>query len=143
MSEGFLSNRDLQQLVEAIRVAEHASTGEIRVHIDRHSTANFAQEALAIFSKLEMHHTKERNGVLFYVNFEQRYLTIIGDEGIHAKVKQAFWDVLHDEITNGFAQGNYFIALKEAILKTGNELKKYFPVEGINKNELTDEISIS
>jgi uncharacterized membrane protein len=32
-----------------------------------------------------MDKTKERNAVLFHVNFEQKYLTIIGDVGIHEK----------------------------------------------------------
>lgn len=90
-----------------------------------------------------MHLTKERNGVLFYVSFEQHYLTIIGDEGIHKKVKQQFWDQLHDEITSEFAKENYYKGLKDAILKTGLELKKYFPISGENINELPNDISFS
>jgi len=139
----FLSNTELEELVEAIRTAENASTGEIRIHIDRHSTHDFAKAALDIFYELEMQKTKQRNGVLFYVNFEQRYLTIIGDEGIHKKVKQSFWDQLHDEITAGFNQKKYFTSLKEAVLKTGMELKKHFPTAENNVNELPDEISFS
>ena len=113
------------------------------MHIDSTGLDNFAKKAFSIFQSLDMHNTKERNAVLFYVNFEQHYLTIIGDEGIHKKVKQSFWDTLHDEITAEFAKENYHNGLKEAILKTGFELKKYFPFEGENINELPNDLSFS
>ncbi|GGG57230.1 TLP18.3/Psb32/MOLO-1 phosphatase superfamily protein [Epilithonimonas arachidiradicis] len=139
----FLTNTEMASLVEAIKIAEDHSSGEIRVHIDSTSEDDFAKKAFEIFRSLGMHLTKERNGVLFYVNFEQHYLTIIGDEGIHKKVQQQFWDNLHDEITSEFAKGNYYKGLKEAILKTGLELKKYFPISGENINELPNDISFS
>ena len=139
----FLTNTEMASLVEAIIIAEGHSSGEIRVHIDSTSESNFAKKAFEIFHSLEMHLTKERNGVLFYVNFEQHYLTIIGDEGIHKKVKQSFWDNLHDEMTANFSKRNYYQGLKEAILKTGLELKKYFPISGENINELSNDISFS
>ena len=139
----FLTNTEMASLVEAIKIAEDHSSGEIRVHIDSTSESDFAKKAFEIFRSLEMHLTKERNGVLFYVNFEQHYLTIIGDEGIHKQVKQSFWDTVHDEMTAEFAKGNYYKGLKEAILKTGLELKKYFPISGENINELSNDISFS
>lgn len=90
-----------------------------------------------------MDKTKERNAVLFHVNFEQKYLTIIGDKGIHEKVHQKFWNDLHDKITSAFSQGQYFEGLRDAILETGLELKKFFPIDGENHNELPNEITFS
>lgn len=139
----FLTDPERASLVEAIKIAEDQSSGEIRVHIDAAEDSDFAKKAFGIFQSLEMHKTKERNAVLFYVNFEHHYLTIIGDEGIHKKVKQEFWDRIHDEITAEFARENYCQALKDAILKTGNELKKYFPIDGENINEISNDISFS
>ncbi|WP_417429888.1 TPM domain-containing protein [Halpernia sp.] len=139
----FLTNKDLAELVEAIKTAENNSTGEIRVHIDSATETQNAEIAFEIFKSLNMEHTAQRNAVLFHVNFEQRYLTIIGDTGIHKVVHQNFWDNLHDEVTQEFAKQNYCEGLKNAILKTGIELKKYFPVKGENKNELSDEITFS
>lgn len=138
-----LSESQLTMLVEAIQQAEMASTGEIRIHIDTSEDFNLAQEALDIFHDLGMQNTKDRNAVLFYLNFSQKYLTIIGDQGIHAKVCQDFWDSLHDQITQQFAQGNYFEPLQQAILRTGEELKKYFPASHTQENELPDEITFS
>ena len=133
----------MASLVEAIQSAEDHSTGEIRVHIDSNSEGNNAEIAFGVFKALCQNKTAERNAVLFHINFEQHYLTIIGDEGIHAKVHQSFWDQIHDEVTAEFAKGNYHQGLRNAILKTGFELKKHFPVSGENPNELSNEITFS
>ena len=133
----------MASLVEAIQQAEDHSTGEIRVHIDQNSDDNNAKIAFDVFKSLGMDKTKERNAVLFHVNFEQKYLTIIGDEGIHAKVNQTFWDQMHDQITTQFSKGNFHDGLKNAVLETGLELKKYFPIKGVNPNELSNEITFS
>lgn len=139
----FLTNQQIASLVEAIQSAEDHSTGEIRVHIDSNTETRDAKTAFDVFKKLDMDKTAERNAVLFHVNFEQKYLTIIGDIGIHEKVKQSYWDHLHDYITAEFAKGHYYQALKSAILETGLELKKHFPVEGENPNQLSNEITFS
>ena len=133
----------MASLVEAIQTAEDHSTGEIRIHIDSTTEGNNAEIAFEVFKKLCKDQTAERNAVLFHVNFEQHYLTIIGDAGIHAKVHQNFWDRMHDNITQEFAKGNYFEGLKNAVLETGLELKKHFPITGKNPNELPNEITFS
>lgn len=145
----FLTEEQMASLVEAIQTAENQSTGEIRIHVDNTSAEHVAQKqdnakvAFEVFKTLCMEKTAERNAVLFHVNFEQKYLTIIGDEGIHAKVHQSFWDRLHDEITKRFAEGAYFEGLRDGILKTGHELKTHFPISGTNPNELSNEITFS
>lgn len=133
----------MASLVEAIQQAEEHSSGEIRVHVDSKTDVENAKVAFDMFKNLGMDKTQHRNGVLFHVNFEQKYLTIIGDKGIHEKVQQKFWDNLHDKITHAFSEGKYFEGLRDAILETGLELKKFFPVNGDNPNELPNEIVFS
>ena len=143
MRNSYLTTLEMASLVEAIKTAESHSSGEIRVHIDANTDTDNAKKAFEVFNALCVNKTAERNAVLFHVNFEQKYLTIIGDEGIHHKVKQSFWDRIHDEITFAFSQGNYAEGLRQGILKTGLELKKFFPLKGTNINELPDEITFS
>ncbi|MEC3874683.1 TPM domain-containing protein [Chryseobacterium salviniae] len=143
MAKNFLTNQQIASLVEAIQSAEEHSTGEIRVHIDSNTDHDNAKTAFRVFEELCMGKTAERNAVLFHINFKQKYLTIIGDTGIHEKVHQSYWDHLHDFMTSEFAKGNYYKALKSAILETGLELKKHFPVTGENPNELPNEITFS
>ena len=139
----FLTDQQMASLVEAIQTAEDYSTGEIRIHIDSNTEGNNAEIAFEVFRRLCKDQTVEKNAVLFHVNFEQKYLTIIGDEGIHAKVNQTFWDQMHDQITTQFSKGNFHDGLKNAVLETGLELKKYFPIKGVNPNELSNEITFS
>lgn len=139
----FLTNYQMASLIEAIQTAENHSTGEIRVHIDSTTEGHNAEIAFEVFKRLCKDQTAEKNAVLFHVNFEQQYLTIIGDEGIHNKVHQNFWDKMHDEITTSFSKGKYFDGLKKAILETGIELKNHFPISGENPNELPNEITFS
>ena len=139
----FLTDQQIASLVDAIQSAEEHSTGEIRVHIDTNTDGDNAKIAFRVFEELCLNKTAEKNAVLFHINFERKYLTIIGDTGIHKQVNQSFWDHLHDYITSEFAKGNYYKALKSGILETGLELKKYFPVTGENYNELPNEITFS
>lgn len=143
-----LSDEEINSIVKAIQTAEENSTGEIRVHIDssidEKTEKDDAKKSFDIFHKLGMQNTKDRNAVLFHINFNQRYLTIIGDEGIHQKVCQSFWDEIYEEMIQKFTQEKYFQAIEEAILKTGVELKKYFPINnGDNPNELPNEVTFS
>lgn len=139
----FLTDHQITSLVEAIQSAEQHSTGEIRVHIDSTTDDQTAETAFEVFKELCQNKTAEKNAVLFHVNFEKKYLTIIGDTGIHEKVHQDYWDHLHDYITSEFAKGHFYQALKSGILETGLELKKYFPLKGENHNELPNEITFS
>ena len=139
----FLTDQQMASLVEAIQTAEDHSTGEIRIHIDSNTEGNNAQIAFEVFKRLCKNKTVAKNAVLFHVNFEQQYLTIIGDEGIHEKVHQNFWDQMHDRMTQEFKKGNFHDGLKNAVLETGLELKKYFPISGENPNELPNEITFS
>lgn len=139
----FLTNTEMASLVEVIQTAQDNSTGEIRIHIDSTTQDNNAEVAFEVFKTLCKDKTKEKNAVLFHVNFEQKYLTIIGDEGINKHVHQNFWDVMHDHMTTEFAKGNFYQALKSSVLKTGIELKDHFPIKGENQNELPNEITFS
>ena len=139
----FLTDQEMASLVEAIQTAENHSSGEIRIHICSRSEGNNAEIAFKVFERLCKGKTLAKNAVLFHVNFEQHYLTIIGDEGIHEKVHQYFWDQMHDKITGEFAKGNYHDGLKNAVLETGLELKNHFPILGENTNELSNEITFS
>ena len=139
----YLTDYEMASLVEAIQTAENHTSGEIRIHIDSHTEGNNAEIAFEVFKRLCKDQTAAKNAVLFHVNFEQQYLTIIGDEGIHEMVHQSFWNQMHDQITKEFTKGNFHDGLRNAVLETGDELKKYFPIVGNNPNELSNEITFS
>src|SRR4051812_48017955 len=82
-----------KRIVEAIRQAEKATSGEIRVHVEPHcANADPVQRAIEVFAHLGMHQTREQNGVLFYLAYTDRKFAVLGDKGIDAKVPGDFWE---------------------------------------------------
>ncbi len=148
--EDFLTSEEEAAIVEAIRIAEKNTSGEIRVHLE--PTSISAEEpneqidafdrAAEVFDMLNMQNTKESNGVLIYVAVQDRTLVIMGDKGINDIVGQNFWESTKDIIINHFKNGNMKQGLVEGILKAGEKLKKHFPHKKDDKNELPDDISV-
>ncbi|MFD2937959.1 TPM domain-containing protein [Spirosoma flavum] len=131
-----------QRIVEAIRQAEKATSGEIRVHVEPHcANADPVQRAIEVFAHLGMHQTKEQNGVLFYLAHADRKFAVLGDKGIDAKVPSNFWESTKDLLRSHFAAGNYAEGLSQGIERAGQQLKQYFPYASDDTNELADDIS--
>jgi uncharacterized membrane protein len=130
-----------KQIVEAIKQAEHNTSGEIRVHIEERCNIDVLDRAVDIFAKLKMHKTKLRNGVLFYVSIEDRKFAILGDAGLNAKVPGNFWESVKEAVLEQFKSGNQAEGLVKGILMAGEKLKAHFPYQKDDVNELSDEIS--
>lgn len=141
--EAFLSQQEEAEIVEAIRVAEKNTSGEIRVHLEAHSESDVFERAAEVFDFLHMNNTKHSNGVLIYVAVEDRALVILGDAGINDVVESNFWESTKDVIIAQFKSGNIKKGLVSGILKAGEQLKKHFPYAKDDRNELPDEISVS
>ena len=138
-----LTSEQEKAIIEAIKQAERNTSGEIRVHITNTKGSGSLADAQKIFEKLNMHQTKYRNGILFHISPLDRKFSIVGDEGIHQQVQQAFWDEIRDQVIEFFKQGNYQDGILFAVTQTGNKLKQYFPLDIDDKNELSDEITYS
>ncbi len=139
--EDFLSVKEEREIIEAIRIAEKNTSGEIRIHIERTSEIDAFDRAMEVFHDLKMDNTKLQNGVLIYVAVEDKTFVIYGDKGINDKVSNDFWDSTKDVMQSHFKAGNFKQGLIEGVLKAGKELETYFPWEDSDTNELTDEIS--
>lgn len=139
----FLSSKQEQKIIEAIQLAEKNTSGEIRVHIEFESSTDHFQKALEVFNKLEMYNTKDRNAVLFHVAPFDRNFTIIGDIGIDKVTPDDFWEEIKNEVVSYFKEDRHTKGLCVGIEMTGEALKKYFPYQEDDQNELSDEISYS
>ena len=137
----FLSKEEEAEVIEAIRIAEQNTSGEIRVHIEKETSIAPMERAVEVFHLLQMENTQERNGVLIYVATQSKQFAICGDQGIHEKVTNSFWDSTKEVMLNHFKMGNNKQALVDGILKAGEQLKNYFPYQEDDINELSNEIS--
>jgi len=137
----FFSKEEHQSILDAIRIAEKKTSGEIRVHLEDHCDHFPEDRAAYVFDRLDMHRTAERNGVLFYLAVLDKQFAIIGDLGIHERVGTDFWSSLRDILESEFKQGKFKEGMIACIDKMGESLSQFFPYQGDDKNELSDEIS--
>lgn len=141
-SEAFLSKREEEEVVEAIRQAERKTSGEIRVHLEPSTgDQDIFERAMEVFHALKMDNTKEANGVLIYVAVEDRNFVIYGDKGINDVVPDDFWESTKELIVGHFKNGKFKDGLVDGVLKAGEQLQKHFPWDENNTNELSDQIS--
>lgn len=139
--------RTLKKLVDenavkrAIGEAERQSSGEIRVSVSTYFWGDVRKTAEAAFTRLGMDRTAQRNGILFFVVPSRRAFVVLGDEGIHAKVGQAFWDAIAAAMSDCFRKGDFTGGLIVGITEAGKRLAEHFPHQGeSDRNELSNEV---
>lgn len=140
--ERFLGNGDHARLKEAIAAAERATSAELRVHLDEHCEDHELDRAAFVFDELGMHRTRERNGVLIYVNVSDRRVAVIGDAGIHQRVGQGFWTDVLELVRLHFMGGRYVDGMVAGVERVGEKLREHFPRRVDDRDELSNEISV-
>jgi uncharacterized membrane protein len=140
--KAFFSEVEKNQIVTAIRDAEHQTSGEIRVYVE--SRCRFVEaldRAAEVFTILKMGETTGHNAVLIYLAVKDRQLAIFGDRAIHEKVGEDFWkkEVMH--MLTHFQKDHYADATAKVVLDIGAALKYHFPYDRqTDINELPDDI---
>ncbi len=135
---------DRDKVREAIGEAERRTSGEIRVSVSRFFWGSVRKVAERAFDRLGMTRTKERNGILFFIVPSRRRFAVLGDEGIHAKVGQEFWDTVAAHLGEHFRKGEFTQGLVDAIGEAGERLAAHFPYDAeTDVNELPDDIDFS
>jgi len=138
----FFSPVEKERIVNAIRLAEQQTSGEIRVYTE--SRCRFVDpldRAAEVFWGLKMDMTKDRNGVLVYIAMKDRQFAILADQGIHEKVGQAFWNQEVSVMKKHFSNALPADAIEAVIADVGQALRMHFPYDrSTDKNELPDDL---
>ncbi len=137
----FFTEAEQALIVDAIKTAEKNTSGEIRVHLESICWGDPMKRAQKVFTKLKVHETKDKNGILIYIATENHKMAVLGDEGIHKKLGAEYWDKIVQGLISKFIAGNKGAGLAEAIIECGEQLRQYFPYANDDKNELNDSIS--
>ncbi|MFA7116937.1 MAG: TPM domain-containing protein [Bacteroidales bacterium] len=137
----FRSKKFQDKISNAIKKAELQTSGEIRVHLEMRCKKDPCERAINVFHHLKMNETAARNGILIYIAYRSRKMSIIGDSGIDEKVSKDFWKVILDELRIDFSKQNYADGISKAVLAIGEVLKQYFPYKSDDVNEQSDDIS--
>jgi uncharacterized membrane protein len=136
-----LSDKEQEKIKQAIVWAEKATSGEVRVCIEKKCDIDAYERAIVCFYDLKMQETKLRNGVLVYVAIEDRKFAIIGDSGINNVVSADFWDSTKSLMLEKFKANDIAEGISLGIIEAGKQLKKYFPYHSDDLNELPDDIA--
>jgi len=132
------------QLVVFSAAAIGLSQPGIRFHIVPGRTKRERAHAAAMrqFWAHGMHKTQKRTGVLIFAAVAERYVEIIADAGINAKVSQDVWDAAVAALVSAIKAGRPGDGFIAAIEQCGAVLAQHFPVEpgSINPDELPDRL---
>ncbi|MEQ7800641.1 TPM domain-containing protein [Pedobacter sp. ASV1-7] len=137
---GIFTEQDQELIANAISDAEKATSGEIRIAVEKHCKGDTFDRAAAYFSKLGMDKTAKHNGVLIYLAYEDHKFAIIGDKGINRVVPADFWETTQTAMKAHFSGGNIVQGIIAGIMLAGEKLALYFPFEGDDINELPNDI---
>ena len=132
---------DRDRIGHAIEAAEHRTSGEICVSVAPLFWGSVEKAADKAFARMGLSHTKERNGVLFFVVPARRKFVVLGDRGIHERVGQEFWHAVVAAVSERFRAGDFTGGLVKGIETVGEQLATHFPYDPtIDKNELPDDV---
>ncbi|GGC38333.1 hypothetical protein GCM10011386_33040 [Parapedobacter defluvii] len=130
-----------EKIVFAIQQAEARTSGEIRLAVEPHCKGEPLDRAMVYFERLGMDKTALHNGVLIYLATEDHQFAILGDKGIHTRVPADFWEETKELMLKHFKAGDLVQGLIAGIAHAGEQLKRFFPREADDVNELPNDIA--
>ena len=134
------TSEDQELIANAIAEAEKATSGEIRIAIDKHCHGSAFEKATQYFADLGMDKTAQRNGVLIYLSYSDQKFAIIGDRGIHNVVPNDFWETTQVAMKAHFLSGKLAEGIVAGVALAGEKLALFFPYQSGDINELPNDI---
>jgi len=134
------TTQEQEQIAHAITESEKATSGEIRIAVEKHCKGDAYERATAYFHELGMDQTSRHNGVLIYLATEDHKFAIIGDRGINKLVPADFWETTKTAMKAHFMAGNLCEGIIAGIALAGEKLSAFFPNQNDDVNELPNEI---
>lgn len=144
---GYFSDDDFLLISDKIKEMEMKTSGEIKVsmyskELNGKNSPGIRQLAEEEFKRLNMNNTRDKTGILIYVNLHLRQFYILADSGINEKVEQERWDSIRNEIQKSFIDGKYINGILFGIENVGIILAQYFPVKKDDTNEISNKVVI-
>ena len=102
-----------------------------------HHAARLAREQ---FFLRGLHETQERHGVLLFVSVAERYVEILADRGIHARVPEGAWAGIVARFTEEVQAGRIADGFVAAIAGCGALLSAQFPRRPDDRDELANRL---
>jgi uncharacterized membrane protein len=144
LKRNYLTAKEEEAVVAAIRDAERGNRGEVRVHLEAHCPEeNPVRRAAVLFRALSMEQTAGATGVLLYVAVKDRRAAVFAGAGIHRAANDGFWQDAIDAVAGGFASGEPASGIIRALDMIGSLLRASVPGDDVAGNELPDAVTQS
>lgn len=138
----------LKRISQAIGDSESQHRGQIRFVIESswHSAdimqrVDTRRRAWQWFGELGVWNTEHNCGVLVYVSFADHQVEIVADRGIAARVSDADWQQVCDQMVSAFSKQDYVAGLEQGLVRITAILQQMFPCDDANKpNELPNDV---
>jgi uncharacterized membrane protein len=134
------TTEEQELIAHTIAEAEKATSGEIRIAIEKHCHGSAFERATQYFSELGMDKTAQHNGVLIYLASADHKFAIIGDRGIDNVVPDDFWETTQVAMKAHFQSGNMAAGIIAGVAAAGEKLALFFPYQNGDINELPNDI---
>ena len=96
--------------------------------------------ALEQFFSQNLHHTRDRTGILIFVAVAENTVEIIADKGINDVVPADAWEKIVADFVSSVKQEKYAEGFITAIDQCGQILQKHFPARRENPDELPNHL---
>lgn len=116
------------RIERAIVAAEAGTTGHIVVRVIPDREVDAFTRARSEFERAGLHNMRERDVALILVAPVAKKYAVLGDRDLHARVGDAFWQRLVDEMRPYFTHGKSADAIVYAVERIGRELRTHFPL---------------
>lgn len=144
----YLSDDELDKIANSINEIEKRTSGELRVCIKKkrgllEKNKSLRELAFREFSRLNMHKTRDRTGVLLLILFKEKKFEIIADVGINEKISTALWNEISSNMKDHFTKSEYLEGIQFALGRIGEILIREFKAKDDDTDELSNEVFIS
>lgn len=95
--------------------------------------------AMQQFTEQNLHATKARTGILFFVSADEHYVEIIADKGINDVVSTNTWKTIVQVFTDQVKKPEVKEGFLQAVKKCESILIEHFPASPDNHNELCNQ----
>jgi uncharacterized membrane protein len=136
----FLTEGETSRINAAVAEAERSTSAEVKVVLARHCWGDIKAKACRVFKDLGLYKTEQRNAVVLLFVVTNREFLIYGDEGIHAKVGQDFWNDVRNEMAEAFRRDAFGDGIAQGVRRIGEKLARHFPRRQDDVDEISNEI---
>jgi len=100
------------------------------------------QRAELEFYRNKLGQTRDKTGVLVFISVAERRVQVLADETVSKRLPEDTWDKFVEIILQHKKQGLLAKGIAEAILWSGDLMKKEFPIQPQDVNELPNKLII-